>query len=39
MLEKGDGGIIKQISKRQIEVAIFVFFKKYGVTNHGLGVF
>ena len=38
MLEKGDGGIIKQISKRQIEVVIFVF-KKYGVTNHGLGVF
>ena len=24
--------------KRQIEVVIFVF-KKYGVTNHGLGVF
>lgn len=38
MLQKGDGGIIKHISKRQIEVVIFVF-KKYGVTNHGLGVF
>ena len=38
MLEKGDGRIIKHISKRQIEAVIFVF-KKHGVTNHGLGVF
>lgn len=38
MLRKADGGIIKHISKRQIEVVIFVF-KKYGVTNHGLVVF
>lgn len=38
MLEKGDGGIIKHISKIQIEAVIFVF-KKHGIMNHGLGVF